>query len=462
LEEGFLDWNLSIVGFFFGAVSAVSLPLGAVIGLATRPSKKVTSALMAFGAGALLFALTIELFGHALHVAGDEHGKIVDHWIIIATMFSAVIGGLLFEGLNQLLNAQGAFLRKGALVKKHIEKTKRKQAKKLLTSLSRVRLLQSLPASEVIRLIPHIKNQSFDAGQTIFEQDAAGDFLYFVLSGKVLLERSDSRQDEKKTIATLGPGDVFGEIALISERPRTAKALTVSNVRLLTLHRDDFDNVLKESAALQAAVQELVETRIQDLAEKEIVQSEEAREWEARAISTFARVSLEFTEKDIEDEVQEHQKKGGAATAIWLGIALDGIPESLVIGMLVVAAAAQNTTVSLAFIVGVFLANLPEAMSSAVTMRKSGLKVSKIFWMWMSLCILTGVGAFIGTVVFPPHPEGLMVYFIFGIEGLAAGAMLTMIAETMLPEAFEQGGGTIVGLSTLVGFLSALAVKLIN
>jgi zinc transporter ZupT len=46
------------------------------------------------------------------------------------------------------------------------------------------------------------------------------------------------------------------------------------------------------------------------------------------------------------------------------------------------------------------------------------------------------------------------------IEGVAAGAMLTMIAETMLPEAFEHGGGTIVGLSTLAGFLASMSVKL--
>ena len=82
--------------------------------------------------------------------------------------------------------------------------------------------------------------------------------------------------------------------------------------------------------------------------------------------------------------------------------------------------------------------------------------------MWMSLCLLTGIGALIGTALFPVHPQGVLLYIIFGIEGIAAGAMLTMIAETMLPEAFEQGGGPIVGLSTLSGFLAGLAVKLIH
>jgi len=117
---------------------------------------------------------------------------------------------------------------------------------------------------------------------------------------------------------------------------------------------------------------------------------------------------------------------------------------------------------SLAFIAGVFLANLPEAMSSAVTMKRQGSSFGKIFWMWMSLCVMTGVGALVGALIFPAHPEGALLYFISGVEGLAAGAMLTMIAETMVPEAFEQGGGTIVGLSTLTGFLAALGIKIFS
>ena len=125
-----MDWSLYLTGFFWGTLSAVSLPLGAVIGLWSRPGQKTTSALMAFGAGALLFALTIELFGHALHVASDAHGVIIDTWIIVVTMAGALAGGLLFELLNQILNNRGAFLRKGALIRKHISREKRRCAKK--------------------------------------------------------------------------------------------------------------------------------------------------------------------------------------------------------------------------------------------------------------------------------------------------------------------------------------------
>ena len=106
------------------------------------------------------------------------------------------------------------------------------------------------------------------------------------------------------------------------------------------------------------------------------------------------------------------------------------------------------------------MANLPEATSSAVGMQRNGIPFGKIFWMWASLCLITGVGAFIGTILFPAHPTGNFLYVVSAIEGLAGGAMLTMIAETMLPEAFEQGGA-IVGMITPYGFLATLSLKLV-
>ncbi len=76
------------------------------------------------------------------------------------------------------------------------------------------------------------------------------------------------------------------------------------------------------------------------------------------------------------------------------------------------------------------------------------MKIAKILWMWTSLMVMTGIGAALGAVLLEQAP--VMVFAL--IEGIAAGAMLTMVAETMLPEAFHKGGG-IVGISTLAGFL---------
>lgn len=174
-------------------------------------------------------------------------------------------------------------------------------------------------------------------------------------------------------------------------------------------------------------------------------------------------IQAEMVEKAQEEHGKEH---GGAPLAIWLGLLIDGIPESFVIGAgflgLLSAKLAEGSSPAFTevlpytLIAGLFLSNFPEALSASLGMRKSGMSVSKILWMWMSLVIITAIGALVGYYIGASIPHELEI----GIEGLAAGAMLTMIAQTMLPEAVHIGGTSIVGLSTLSGYLSAVAFKL--
>ena len=139
--------------------------------------------------------------------------------------------------------------------------------------------------------------------------------------------------------------------------------------------------------------------------------------------------------------------------AIFLGILLDGIPESFVIGANVL----NSGGITLSLLAGLFLANFPEALSSAAGMRDQGMSARRILVMWIIVMVVTGVGAGVGAVVLQEAPGTLFAF----IEGLAAGAMLTMIAETMLPEAYHKGGG-VVGLSTLGGFLAAILANHVN
>lgn len=444
---------IAMIAGIWGLVSAVSLPIGAVIGIWSKPSQKVTSSLMAFGGGALLFALTIELFAHSLHLSHEGHDKI----IIISTMLGAIAGGLIFEMLNRILNSKGAFLRKASLLKRHIQGKKKHNARKMIDSLSNIKFLHQLPPEDITQLMQFVKIRKYHNKELIITQGNDGLELFFILKGKVEVVRES--EGSMKTVAEMGAGDTFGEIALISECKRTADVRAVGEVEVYVLEKGDYENLVKNSLALQDASVEIITERLQDISEKDEAFKKEALKWQIKAQKNLNRLSFPVTKKDMEAEVKEH---GGAALAIWLGIALDGIPESLVIGMLTVAAFTENKAMSIAFIAGVFLANLPEAMSSAVTMQRQGSGFKKIFWMWMSLCIMTGVGAMIGAVVFPDNPEGTVRYFVSGIEGMAAGAMLTMIANTMLPEAYEHGGSTIAGLSTLIGFIAALCVKVLG
>jgi len=155
-----------------------------------------------------------------------------------------------------------------------------------------------------------------------------------------------------------------------------------------------------------------------------------------------------------------------AAIMVWLGILIDAVPESLVIGILINKSSTEgngsSSSTALPFVIGVFLSNLPESMSSSGSMKAHGMRVRTILMMWLTITFLTAFGAMCGALLFPPgsSKDPSTKYIVSSVEGLAAGAMLTMIAQTMMPEAFEQGGD-VVGLSCLAGFLCSLSVKLI-
>jgi len=313
--------KILIIAMMWGCISAVSLPIGAIIGLLTNPRRKVISALMAFGGGALLFALTIELFAHALHKSKEHH----DIWIILATMVGAILGGLTFEFLNQILNNKGAFLRKASLLKKHVLKIKRGRAKKMIHALSNVKILQLLPAEEVVQLIPHVKTVRFSAGKTIFSQGDPASELYFIVEGSVQVLRGSG--PEAKLIAELGEGDTFGEIALISDQPRTATVRAKTDTEVCTIHKLEFEQLIKQSPAVRDASSKMVKERLYDIQIKDGSVGGEAIVWEERAQSNLDRLSIQCTERDLDLEIKEHTD-GSAALAIWMGIALDAIPES--------------------------------------------------------------------------------------------------------------------------------------
>lgn len=440
--------TIVFIAFLWGAFSAVSLPLGAVTGLAWKPNQKTNSAFMAFGAGALLFALTIELFGHIPHHVG-KHG----YPVLIAVVIGALLGGAFFDLLNNILNNQGAYIRKLSSAKRQVVRLRLKKARHILESLGKIKALRKISPDKMADLIKMVDEVKIDEGQPVFMQGDSANEMYFIVSGVVDIVIHESQGEEKK-VASLLAGDTFGEIGILKDVPRTADAIASKNCMLYKLSKEDFDIISANAPLLIEEMQKLADHRLSELSGVEY--EDEDEDWDKKIMEFLHQHNTSITVDDIKNETGVGEGKI-SPVAIWLGILIDGIPESLIIGMLAIS----TEGMSLAFIAGVFLANFPEAMSSAVSMQNYGMKYKKILWMWMSLCIMTGVGAGIGALFFPAEPTGGLFLFVIGIEGLAAGAMLTMIAETMLPEAFEQGG-TIVGIATLLGFLSALVVKIVS
>jgi ZIP family zinc transporter len=137
--------------------------------------------------------------------------------------------------------------------------------------------------------------------------------------------------------------------------------------------------------------------------------------------------------------------------SIVLGAALDGIPESIVLGLSVVI----GGTVSVAFLVATALSNLPEAMSASVGLLRAGWTRRSVLLLWSVVVGVSSLSAAIGYLAFRFSPEATGAH----AQAFAAGAIIVMLADTMMPEAFEDSGKP-VGLATLGGFAVALGVSL--
>jgi len=148
----------------------------------------------------------------------------------------------------------------------------------------------------------------------------------------------------------------------------------------------------------------------------------------------------------------EHRKKssgaqaGGSALAIVLGIVLDGIPESIVLGISLLGGGG----VAMAVVAAVFLSNLPEAIAATTGLTASGWKPERIMGLWLGVALVSAISAVAGYALL----DGASPRTIAFVTAFAGGAILTMLADTMMPEAFEHGG-KLVGLFTTLGFLTS-------
>jgi ZIP family zinc transporter len=139
-----------------------------------------------------------------------------------------------------------------------------------------------------------------------------------------------------------------------------------------------------------------------------------------------------------------------SAMAIVLGIILDGIPESIVLGLSLITAG----SVSLAVLVAVFISNLPESIAATVGLRAGGWRPRALIALWIGAALASGVASAAGYTLFDGAGPATVAF----VNGFAGGAVLTMLADTMAPEAYANGGRS-VGLATTVGFLAAFLLS---
>jgi ZIP family zinc transporter len=136
-----------------------------------------------------------------------------------------------------------------------------------------------------------------------------------------------------------------------------------------------------------------------------------------------------------------------------LGIILDGIPESIVIGLGIF----EGGTVSLAMLVAVFISNLPEAVAGTTGMKAGGWKNSKIILLWIFIAVVCALASVAGFTLFSNASETWLAF----IQAFAGGAILMVLANSMIPEAYEHGG-KVTGIVMVFGFFISVAMVLLE
>ena len=145
--------------------------------------------------------------------------------------------------------------------------------------------------------------------------------------------------------------------------------------------------------------------------------------------------------------------EGGSPLSIVLGTVLDGIPESMVIGLAIY----EGGAVGAAYLAAVFISNVPESISASSGLVASGWKKSRILWMWIGIAVISGLSSLAGYSLFQDASPDVNAFILT----FAAGAILTMLANTMMPEAFEHGG-KLVGIMVTLGFAVAFTIHLLE
>lgn len=448
--DQFALWALII-----GILSTASLPLGSVLGMTFRPRASLVGALAAFGGGALLAALSVELVAPTMmNASHGEEGRNLAYALLVG----GVLGGIFFWILDQWLNAKGGYLRKTATAITYLSRNRTKRMSDLVRKMSASPFFRSIPPDQIDQLIQRLRPMIFNPAEILFKEGSRGDSLFIIESGSISLIRDGA------PIGKLKEGDIVGEIALLTGGSRTATATADSPVKAMELNRHDFDGLCKHAPQFEEAVRELAGARLEELGRKDAASAEQSAQWAKEASQALRKGVHVPTPEELHKAA--HAQTGGPL-GIWLGITLDGIPECFVLGATVLdiihrqAAGGSPTLMSVipyTFLIGLILSNVPEALSSSVGLLNQGWNKWKVLGLWTSLVVIGSILTMFGFYFGEDVPHWLEV----GAEGMAAGAMLTMIAQTMIPEAVHLGGPNIVGLSTLAGFLMTVAFKLVE
>lgn len=144
------------------------------------------------------------------------------------------------------------------------------------------------------------------------------------------------------------------------------------------------------------------------------------------------------------------RKGKSAGTSLALGAFLDGIPEQAVLGIGI----ASGAGVSIGLLAAIFVSNLPEAIGSSADMRTAGRQGGAIIRLWIGVALVCAVATIAGYAIADAVTGNVHAL----VDGFAAGALLVMLIDSMIPEAVRKAGD-LSGLVTVLGFAVAAALS---
>lgn len=414
----------------FGLFSALSLPIGAVLGILLSPvSEKVTARWMAFGSGALVFAVATQLYGQALDRLmysardGCKSDCVSNTRNLLLMIAMGVVGALMYLALNRWLEAF----------------TQRRAANLSVAGAAASGVRDDAAACDSGTAQPQASPQVSQVLRWSLSSDAG-----WPASAGGANATGDARMVRRASSPT----------AAAARRPRVPRLPPIR--ALSSLRRAVTRGALDPPApALSpgAGAASLLGSSPPSVA------APIAAEPIAAMGGSLVLLDLQETDSDAGDADLDEHVKQNVALSMWLGLLLDGIPESLMLGFMT-----NEGHISFEFLIAIFIANFPEAFSGASLLKKQGMGVRRVFLMWFFVFAATGLLSMCGSLVMPDTVVADSVLdrvrntSTAALEGLTGGAMLAMISTAMIPEAF-RGAGEAAGLLFVLGFAVSVLIS---
>lgn len=413
--------------FFLAVLSGLSLPIGAMLGVKLQPADTTIARWIAIGAGALIFAVAVELYGHSIHSFSAGHTELGPMMVLLAM---SLFGSYLFTYIARMYEEEGE---EDSDEEEDEEKTPRSPDASFAATTEPLRPVP--PRSPV--------GGTAEGRACLPRQSTSDNAVHF---------HAHHLQAHK-----IGRG--IGSLVRQVQHNRRWKAQKRWQHLREAMKKLHIITWLQKNAAAKKSRSEEVVGRTGARQTTTSFRDRTGVFWE-----NMKQAWRDTTDTGEEEKLTEIEKKSrAAAMTMLIMLIVDGIPEGILLGFM-----AARRDLGPAFVVSLVIANFPEGFAGGQLMNMAQIPLLQIILAWAGPMLLTASGAAIACYMLlwlgTDNSYGIQV-LVAAIEGVAGGAMISGIAATMLPEAFERRdkkGGILGsgGFMCTAGFLLSFGIKI--